>query len=153
MPSNLTYSKAWKLLNVTPYKSFGITVIESILQEEKSILLREEFVKFVPVNSTFLKLIFLNLQFVKEEILNNDELTLKLFILLSSKIILFALELSMLTLFNELLERFTPTKLQFSKITFFNVDFCKMEFDKLQFLNVQLLIYNFSRLQFNIFEL
>lgn len=36
MPSNLTYSKAWKLLNVTPYKSFGITVIESILQEEKS---------------------------------------------------------------------------------------------------------------------
>ena len=58
MPSNLTYSKAWKLLNVTPYKSFGITVIESILQEEKSILLREEFVKFVPVNSTFLKLIF-----------------------------------------------------------------------------------------------
>ena len=140
-------------MNVTPYKSFGITVIESILQEEKSILLREEFVKFVPVNSTFLKLIFLNLQFVKEEILNNDELTLNLFILLSSKIILFALELSMLTLFNELLERFTPTKLQFSKITFFNVDFCKMEFDKLQFLNIQLLIYNFSRLQFNIFEL
>lgn len=130
-----------------------MTVIESILQEEKSIPSREEFVKFVPVNSTFLKLIFLNLQFVKEEILNNDELTLKLFILLSSKIILFALELSMLTLFNELLERFTPTKLQFSKITFFNVDFCKMEFDKLQFLNIQLLIYNFSRLQFNIFEL
>ena len=140
-------------MNVTPYKSFGITVIESILQEEKSIPFREEFVKFVPVNSTLLKLIFLNLQFVKEEILNNDELTLKLFILLSSKIILFALELSMLTLFNELLERFTPTKLQFSKITFFNVDFCKMEFDKLQFLNIQLLIYNFSRLQFNIFEL
>ena len=74
-------------MNVTPYKSFGMTVIESILQEEKSIPSREEFVKFVPVNSTFLKLIFLNLQFVKEEILNNDELTLKLFILLSSKII------------------------------------------------------------------
>ena len=141
------------MLNVTPYKSFGITVIESILQEEKSIPFKEEFVKFAPVNSTLFKLIFLNLQFVKEEILNNDELTLKLFILLSSKIILFALEFSMLTLFNELLDRFTPTKLQFSNVTFFNVDFCKMEFDKLQFLNIQLLIYNFSRLQFNIFEL
>ena len=61
-------------MNVTPYKSFGITVIESILQEEKSIPLREELVKFVPVNSTLLKLIFLNLQLVKEEILNNVDM-------------------------------------------------------------------------------